>query len=321
MNLQINQLVEPTVKNARADKYITGLLIDVSRTAIKNSILQGFIKVNGHAIKPSHPLKGGDAITGEVIDGGVASSLLPEDIPLEILYEDDNLIAINKPSGIVVHPGAGNRNGTLASALLFHFGQKGLSSIGDVKRPGIVHRLDKETSGVMIAAKKNSSHLLLSTMFKNREIKKEYRAIVWGVVNNEGMIDKSIGRSKKNRTKMVVDVEGRNAVTRFSVIRTNGWITELLVKPETGRTHQIRVHLSTMGHPIVGDDLYGGGQSIMKRIAPLYRGAAAEMISKTHRVMLHAERLTFKYPKKKKDITITAPLPDDFKSILSLIKS
>jgi len=273
--------------------------------------------VNGEGVKPSHVLSAGDLVEG-TIPFPPAPNLVPEPIPLNIVYEDDHLLAVDKPPGLVVHPGSGQQGGTLANALSFMF-KNSLSTLSGPLRPGIVHRIDKGTSGLVLVAKTNSVHQLLSELFKTRKVKKTYRAISWGDPGGQVIVEKGIGRSKNDRTKMRIDPDGRPSITRFSVKCTNGCFSELLIKPETGRTHQIRIHLSSIGHPIVGDPTYGGGARRFSQVAPLYRSIAGQILKIVERPMLHAEKLSFVHPVTSKRLQVKAEIPKDLKQVSKLL--
>lgn len=275
----------------------------LTRAKIKNLLSDNKIFINGGiAEKAGILLKGGENLE-IALPEPESSELKPEAIPLDILYEDKDLLVINKPAGLVVHPAAGHWEGTLVNALLYHFNQ--LSSIYPL-RPGIVHRLDKDTSGLLLIAKSDKAHLQLSKQLKNREIKKDYAAIVHGRISqNEGVVDQPIGRHPKDRKKMaVVSSNGRDAVTRFKVLKRFKNHTFLECRIETGRTHQIRVHLSNMGYPIIGDSLYGSK-----------KGELAA------RQMLHAWKIQLAHPITSQPVKFEAQLPDDFQKTLILLRS
>lgn len=232
-------------------------------------------------------------------------SLKPENIPLDIIYEDDDIIVVNKQKGLVVHPANGNPDGTLVNAIMA-ICKDSLSGIGGEIRPGIVHRLDKDTSGLIIIAKNDKAHINLSEQIKNREVKKTYIALVRGIVKeNEATIDMPIARSLKDRKKMAVSKDGKNAITHFKVLERYEGYTLLEVKIETGRTHQIRVHMSQIGYPIVGDTVYSNGKNPF--------GVTGQM--------LHSAKLTFKHPITGKELNLEAPLPKYFKEVLDKLKS
>jgi 23S rRNA pseudouridine1911/1915/1917 synthase len=242
-----------------------------------------------------------------------APRALPEDLPLDIVYEDSHLLVVNKASGVVVHPARGHPRGTLVNALLHHV--KDLSGIGGVLRPGIVHRLDRDTSGLLVVAKTDAAHRHLSLALKQRQIRRLYAAASWGHLPQDHLrVDAPIGRDPGNRLKMSVVEGGRRAVTRVRV--REGWpAAELLdVALETGRTHQIRVHLSHVGHPVVGDDLYGGGWE--RGMSGPHLGWAKELARRAPRMMLHATRLAFVHPTTGKEMRFSAPLPPDLDEVV-----
>ena len=287
--------------NLRLDVYISEINQDYSRSYFKTLIKNGNVMVNGAVItKAGTPLIAGDIIEIDIPDP-VSSDNKPQDIPLDIVYEDQYLLIINKPQGLVVHPGAGHSDGTLVNALLNHCDGK-LSDINGVLRPGIVHRIDKDTSGLMLACKDNETHIKLSEMIANHEVVRKYRAIACGVIKSEkGTIDAPIGRSNTDRRKMVVRGDGKYAVTHFEVVNRFCEATDLLLKLETGRTHQIRVHLHYIGHPIIGDPVYG-----TKKMKFGLEGQA-----------LHSTSIEFDHPITGEHIYFECDVPDYYKEILN----
>lgn len=283
----------------RLDKVLLNRLPKThSRTEIQHLILEGKVTVNDRPTKSSHRLKSGEKIKIEFLPEEQKNEVRPENIPLDIIYEDEHLMVVNKPSGMVTHPGAGNQEHTLVNALLGH--NRRIAGVGSAGRFGIVHRLDKDTSGLMVVAKNEIAHRSLSAQFKNRQVKKEYLALVKGIIDfDRGVIDAPIGRSPNNRKKMAVTyTNGRTAVTRYEVIKRFAATTLVRLKPETGRTHQIRVHLAHLGYPIIGDKIYGQtGQE--KRLA------------------LHASKLGFFHPVSNQYIEFEAEMPEDMKLIVS----
>jgi 23S rRNA pseudouridine1911/1915/1917 synthase len=291
----------------RLDRYLTAQIPDYSRSQIQRLIDEGLVTHSRYQkVKANSDIREGDVLTVDV-PAPAATAALPEDIPLEILFDDADVV-VNKPAGMVVHPAAGNPTGTLVNALLHHV--KDLSGIGGEVRPGIVHRLDKGTSGVMVVAKNDEAHKELARQFHDREVEKEYVALAWGLVQQRKRINAAIGRDPKNRVKMSTRAgRARSAVTRVTWSRDLKGVTLLRVAIATGRTHQIRVHLSGIGHPIVGDALYGG---VHRRVPHPLRA-----VTKLTRPFLHAERLAFTHPRSKERLEFTAPLPADLESIVA----
>jgi 23S rRNA pseudouridine1911/1915/1917 synthase len=291
----------------RLDRYLTGQIPDYSRSQIQRLIESGHVTHSRHAkTKANSDIREGDLIGVELPEAQPATAQ-PEDLPLPILYNDADVVVVDKPAGMVVHPGAGNASGTLVNALLHHI--RDLSGIGGEVRPGIVHRLDKGTSGVMVVAKHDEAHKELARQFQDREVEKEYVALAWGLVQQRKRINAAIGRDPKNRVKMSTRAgRARSAVTRVTWSRDLKGVTLLRVAIATGRTHQIRVHLSAIGHPIVGDALYGG---VHRRVPHPLRA-----VTKLTRPFLHAERLAFTHPRTRERLEFTAPLPDDLESIV-----
>ena len=283
----------------RLDKYISNKTDEISRVMIQKLIDEGEILVNGKSQKASYKVQNGDKISiniPEVKEVGLKS----QDIPLDIIYEDNDILVVNKPKGMVVHPAVGNLDGTLVNAVMAHC-KDNLSGIGGEVRPGIVHRLDKDTSGLIIVAKNDKAHIKLSEQIQNREVKKIYIALVRGIVKeNEATIDMPIGRSSKDRKKMAVDKKGKVAITHFKVLKRVEKYTLLQVRIETGRTHQIRVHLAEIGHPVVGDYTYSNGKNEFN----------------VEGQMLHAKSLEFKHPITGKLKHLEAPLPEYFEEVL-----
>src|SRR6188474_2944719 len=291
----------------RLDRFLTAQVPDFSRSQIQRLIEDGHVTHSRYKkVKANNDIREGDVIGVEMPDVQ-PSSMLPEDLPLDILFNDPDLVVANKPSGMVVHPAAGNPSGTLVNALLHHV--KDLSGIGGEVRPGIVHRLDKGTSGVMVIAKNDDAHKELARQFHDREVEKEYVALTWGLVQQRKRINAAIGRDPKNRVKMSTRAgRARHAVTRVTWSRDLKGVTLVRVAIATGRTHQIRVHLSAIGHPIVGDALYGG---VHRRVAQSLRA-----VQRLTRPFLHAERIAFTHPRTGERMSFTAPLPADLEAVL-----
>jgi len=299
-------VVGPDEHGERLDRFLAGEIPQQSRSQIQRIIEEGHVTHSRvKAVKANTECREGDAVTITLPDLA-PSTAAAEDIPLEILFDDDDIVVVNKPAGMVVHPAAGNPSGTLVNALLHHV--KNLSGIGGEARPGIVHRLDKGTSGVMVVAKHDAAHQELARQFHDREVEKEYVALVWGLVQQRKRINAAIGRDPKNRLKMSTRASrARDAVTRVTWSRDLKGVTLCRIAIHTGRTHQIRVHLSAIGHPIVGDALYGG---VHRRVPHPLRA-----VTKVTRPFLHAETLTFTHPRTKERMTFTAPLPPDLEAV------
>lgn len=286
--------------NMRLDAYISKKNENISRTNIQRLIENGNILVNGEKRKISYKVQIGDNISIN-IPKPKESKIKAEEIPLEIIYEDKDIIVVNKPKGMIVHPANGNLEGTLVNAIM-SICKNSLSGIGGEIRPGIVHRLDKDTSGLLIVAKNDLAHINMSNQIKNRQVKKIYIALVRGNINEEeATINMPIGRSTKDRKKMAVRKDGKEAITHFKVLKRYSNYTLLEVKIDTGRTHQIRVHLSEIGHPVVGDIVYSNGKNEF--------GVQGQM--------LHAKSLDFKHPITNKQMHLEAELPDYFKEVIN----
>ena len=305
--------VEQSLPSERLDIFLRTKFPAVSRGAMQRLIEQGHIRVDGKSVKPTHSPRAGEKIEIHFPEPKPAAAQ-PEEIPLDILFEDKSLLVVNKPAGLVVHPAAGHEEHTLVNALLHHC-QGSLSGIGGVARPGIVHRLDKETSGCLVVAKNDETHIALSKQFADRVVKKVYHAIVCGEVPREtGEIHAAIARHPTHRKRMAVhdDDDGRAAHTSYRVLEKLKCATYVEVQIHTGRTHQIRVHFQHLGHPVVGDDTYGATKN--KRLKELANYAAP-------RVLLHAKELSFVHPRTQKTLKFSAPLPDDFKQALKLLRA
>lgn len=299
---------------ARLDAYLAAHIEGWSRARLQRLIEDGDALVMGRAVKSSYKLRAGDEIEVELTPPPSAT-FAPENIPVEIVYEDDVLVVVNKPAGLVVHPAAGVPGGTLANALAFHFQQ--LSKLSGAARPGIVHRLDRDTSGLMVVAKQESAHENLQDQFRARTVFKSYVALVHGrVKEDKGQIDEPLARDPRNRTRMAVVRAGRAALSLYRVRRRFDRFTLLDVQIKTGRTHQIRVHLSWLKHPVVGDETYGGGRD---KTVPDTRIRAR--ISALGRQFLHAEALGFHHPGTHEWMRFTAPLPLPLAEFLAHLES
>jgi 23S rRNA pseudouridine1911/1915/1917 synthase len=307
-----NFVVEKSLPSARLDKFLSEKFPAASRGALQRLIEEGHVRVNGHAVKPTHHPHAGEQIEVHWPEAKPAEAQ-PEKIPLDILFEDKSLLVVNKSAGLVVHPAAGHEEHTLVNALLHHC-KGSLSGIGGVARPGIVHRLDKETSGCLVVAKNDETHIALAEQFSNREVKKIYHALVCGEpARDSGEIRAAIARHPTHRKRMAVrdDSDGRAAHTSYRILERLYAATLMEAQIHTGRTHQIRVHFQFIGHPLVGDDTYGAKQNA--RVKELTNYVAP-------RVMLHAKNLSFIHPRTKKPMNFEAPLPADFKQALKLLR-
>jgi 23S rRNA pseudouridine1911/1915/1917 synthase len=325
--------VEARAHGWRVDHYLTRLYPNYSRALFQKAIEQQAILVNGLPVKASRRLRVNDLVSirlPEVPD----QSLTPEEIPLEIVYEDAALVVINKPAGLITHPGKANYRGTLAAGLQFHF--DALSDLAGKLRPGIVHRLDRDTSGLLVVAKDNQVHHLLSRQFERREVTKEYQAIVWGVIERDsGIIDTFLRVNPKRREAMTVCEEGgnaRRAITRYEVLERFDGFTCVRLLPKTGRTHQLRVHARHLGHPIVADRLYGGraaltrsflsGEKPPRSLRPKPGGEPADPADVLiARQALHARRLGFCHPVSGETVEFVSPLPADMENTLTALRN
>jgi 23S rRNA pseudouridine1911/1915/1917 synthase len=303
-------------EGTRLDTFLAAVLPERSRSQIQKLIKDGHVTASstapgaGKSLRASTAVKAGQRFRIESPEP-VAAAAEAEDLPLSILYEDADVVVIDKPAGMVVHPGAGHASGTLVNALLYHVDD--LSGIGGELRPGIVHRLDRGTSGVMIAAKHDTAHQALARQFHDREVEKEYIALVWGLVQQGRRIDAAIGRDPGDRQKMSTRARrARSAVTRVTKAEHLRGVSLLHVAIATGRTHQIRVHLSAIGHPIVGDPTYGG---VHRRVADDVRA-----VQRLERPFLHAARLVFSHPADGRRMEFTSPLPADLQSVIDEIR-
>ena len=296
-------VVEIEQVGKRLDLFVISVIKDLSRMNAKRLIEDGNVKVNSKNSKVSYKVQNGDIIEIHIPEAKQLD-LKAQEIPIEVVYEDSDIIVVNKPKGLVVHPANGNWDGTLVNAVMA-ICKDSLSGIGGEVRPGIVHRLDKDTSGLLIIAKNDKAHINMSNEIKNREVKKVYIALVRGIVaENEATINMPIGRSNKDRKKMAVVKNGKEAITHFKVIKRFDKYTLLEVKIDTGRTHQIRVHLSEIGHPVVGDEIYSNGKNEFG----------------VHGQLLHAKSLDFKHPITGKDMHLEAELPVEFKNVLKKLE-
>jgi 23S rRNA pseudouridine1911/1915/1917 synthase len=310
---QSRYIVGENEQGLRLDVFLSRKDKDLSRSQAKRLIEEGDVLVEGKSARGSHLLKLGETVSLHK-PRPVSPEIVPEDIPLDILYEDEAVIVVDKPPGMVVHPAAGNYGGTLVNALQFHC--RDLSGIGGVMRPGIVHRLDKGTSGLMVVAKSDEAHRHLSEQFKNRRVSKQYAALVHGNLReDEGIIDAPVGRHPVERKKMSTKSRrGKEALTRWKVLERFGSFTLLEAKIDTGRTHQIRVHLSSIGHPVVGDSVYGGSKRTIE--TPEMRTA----VRKLTRQALHAGRLSFAHPVTGQEMTFESPLPEDISEVCKYLR-
>ena len=312
-------------RGTRLDRFVEAQYLaaaqsaqQLSRTYIQQLIRDGAVTVNGEISKPGYKLRKGDQVALSLPEPGPLETIPPERISLNILHEDSSLIVVNKPAGMLVHPASGVYTGTLVNALLEHCND--LSGIGGIERPGIVHRLDKDTSGALVAAKTDRAHQKLSAQFEAHTIGRNYLAVICGVPEpGTGTIDEQIARSHRDRRKMsVVKTNGRHAVTHYRVLEVYEGFSLLQLSLETGRLHQIRVHLSYIGHPVAGDAVYGAGRERALSDAPSV--AVRQALKKLNRQALHAETLGFNHPETDERWKFSAPMPSDMRQVVNALR-
>ena len=310
--------------NIRLDVYLTENFNQLSRSKIKNHIIKNLVAVNGKSSKPSYLLQKGDLVEVSIKEEKLNDDLIPQEIDLEVLYEDENIVAINKPSGLVMHPGIGNEEGTLANGLVYHFNN--LSDVNGKSRLGIVHRLDADTSGIVLIAKTNESHVNLSNQFKKRSIKKVYFAITWGKWSKKsGTIEGVMNRKKSDPTAYTLNrnnENGKYSKSCFQILKQYSNFACVEFKPFTGRTHQIRVHSSNNGNPIFGDHKYGGGLKKCHEYSSKFEKLTSKEIDKFNRHALHASSIDFELLSSNgKRLKLEAPIPKVFKELEDSLSS
>lgn len=314
-----NIVVDPGQTLLRIDKFLSNRLMNATRSRLQAAADEGKVLVNKIPVKSSYKVKPGDEISIVMDYPRRELKIIPENIPLNIVYEDDSLIVINKPAGLVVHPGHGNYSGTLVNALAYHFKELPLFNSDD-PRPGLIHRIDKNTSGLLVIAKTTEAKVSLSLQFFEKTTKRRYVALVWGdLEKNEGTITGNIGRSLKNRQIFTVFPEGehgKHAVTHYKVIERLGYVNLVECRLETGRTHQIRVHMKHIGHPLFNDDNYGGDQILRGTTFTKYKQFVANCFQMIPRQALHAQMLGFVHPATGEEMIFESELPDDLASVI-----
>ena len=318
MRPQMEIIVPSGKKRERLDVFLTHHVENATRTKVQAAIKAGCVLVNGIAERVSYAVSPHDVIH-ITLPESPAPDVTAEDIPLTIIYEDAQLLVVNKPAGMVTHPAYGNYTGTLVNALLYH--SASLSAVNDRTRPGIVHRLDKDTSGLLVVAKTDAAHAHLARQFARRTIRREYQAIVWGAFPVEkGIIEANLGRSKSDRKKMAVVEDGKVAVTEYTVLERFAWLSLIRLKLQTGRTHQIRVHLAHVGHPVFGDPTYNGRRILFGPGTPRQKAEVQRMLDILTRQALHARTIGFKHPATGAEMSFECPLPEDMTAVLALLR-
>lgn len=302
----------------RVDKFLLNFIEFATRNKIQQSIKSGNVRVNNLVVKSNYKVKSNDVVTVVLNYPKLKNELIPQNIPLNITYEDDDFIIVNKNAGMVVHPGFGNRDGTLVNALAFHI--ESLPNMGEEDRPGLVHRIDKNTSGILVVAKNDMSMNNLAKKFSERNLDRRYIALVWGnLKDNNGTITGNIGRNLKNRKIMDVFTNGdygKHAVSHFKVLERFGYTTLIECKLETGRTHQIRAHFKYLGHPIFNDSDYGGDMILKGTTFSKYKQFVQNCFKICDRQALHAKSLAFKHPSSNKEMFFDSDLPKDMKELI-----
>ncbi|MBD3345383.1 MAG: RluA family pseudouridine synthase [Chitinivibrionales bacterium] len=314
-------IIDENSSGSRLDVFVAGVMEGMTRSQVQKAIKSGGVLVNGTVAGKNVRLKRGDDVTidEQEMTALTSTTLVPQDIPLDIVYEDNYLIAVNKPAGMVVHPGSGVRDSTLANALAYHI--PSLSDGFAHDRPGIVHRLDKETSGILLVAKTNQAHAALASLFSERKISKRYIGICIGARPQEqGTIEAPIGRSRSDPIRHVIKKNGKPAKTSYRLLTFESGISVVEFSPHTGRTHQIRIHASYTGFPVVADPLYGGDREQVKKIAPLYRPFAYKIFKCFTRHALHAFKISFIHPFTQKETELSAPFPGDMNAAIALFE-
>jgi 23S rRNA pseudouridine1911/1915/1917 synthase len=311
-------VVPPGKKKERLDVFLTRHVENATRNKVQQAIRSGQVFVNGEAARSSHNVSPGEIIH-ITLPKSPPQKAAPENIALDIVHEDEDLIVVNKPPGMVTHPAYGNYSGTLVNALLYHCNQ--LSTINDPMRPGIVHRLDKDTSGLMVIAKTDTAHAKLARQFADRTIKREYWAIVWGAFKEKtGVIEANLGRSKSDRKKMAVVEGGRHAATEYFVLEQFSYLTLVRLLLRTGRTHQIRVHLAHINHPVFGDPTYNGRRIVCGPGTPAHKAVVQQLLKLIPRQALHAKTLGFLHPRTRKELYFDSDVPDDMGAVLQRLR-
>ncbi len=317
MYKEFDFIVSDDKKKERLDVYLTRRIKGTSRSQIKRLIDEKKVFIDKKATRPSHQVSPKEKIK-VIFPLPVLPKALPEDIPIDIIYEDKHLLLINKPAGMIVHPSPGTFSGTLVNALLYHI--KDLSGINGVLRPGIVHRLDKGTTGIIVVSKDDKTHHSLAYQFAARKMNKIYLAIIWGRLNpKSGRIENCLKRGKKDIRKMVIDPEGKLSITNYKIIEEFSFLSLVEINPLTGRTHQIRAHFASIGHPVFGDLLYGGRNYKMTRLSKEDFNLSVKLLGMIERQALHAYKLGFRHPETDEYKTFTAPLSEDMQKILDLL--
>ena len=302
----------------RVDRFLMNFVEFATRNKIQQSVKAGNVRVNDKVVKSNHKVKGGDVVTIVLDYPKETNELLPQDIPIIINYEDDDLLIVNKEAGMVVHPGFGNYDGTLVNALAFHF--QNLPNMGEEERPGLVHRIDKNTSGILVVAKTERAMTILAKKFEDRDLNRKYIALVWGdVKEDEGTITGNIGRNLKNRKVMDVFPDGeygKHAVSHYKVLERFGYTTLVECKLETGRTHQIRAHFKSIGHTLFNDEEYGGDAILKGTTFTKYKQFVQNCFKICPRQALHAKSLGFEHPTTKKEVYFDSDLADDMQELI-----
>lgn len=310
------EIVVPTgKKKERLDVFLTNHIENATRNKVQRAIQEGAVLVNTRKVKPSHQVAPGE-IVHITLPKSPPQKVLPEDIPVDVIYEDDDLLVVNKPAGMVTHPAYGNYTGTLVNALLHHCNH--LSALNAPTRPGVVHRLDKDTSGLMVIAKTDVAHAKLARQFAVRTIRREYWALVWGTFKQtHGVIETPLGRSKSDRKKMAVVEGGRQAITEYAVIEQFTYLTLVKLKLRTGRTHQIRVHLAHINHPVFGDPTYNGRHLIAGPGTARQKAEVQKLLKLIPRQALHAKTIGFIHPRTQENVFFDSDLPRDMDLVLN----